>query len=169
LTTAALSTNIAYELFRRAEEDLVKQLQLKLHRKDRKYPAMWDYSLIQGLIYEATAECREQDIDHRKCETHGYNHNMFDIADWTGSPVHLILSTFLDEIERKRIENDMPAAWKKQRKSVQVAIKKYPAPIGFNYKSVELDFSTDLLNADCKWKCDLFVLLNILLPEFVFV
>ncbi|EPE36917.1 hypothetical protein GLAREA_09080 [Glarea lozoyensis ATCC 20868] len=169
LTTAALSTNIAFELFRRSEEELVKQLQLRLHRKDRKDPAMWDYELIQDLIYGATAECRGQDIDYRKSESHVYNHDMFDIADWTGLPVYLILSIFLDEIKRKRIEGNMPAAWKIQRKKVKAAMKNYPAPIAFDYKNVKFDSSTDLLNPDCKWDCDVSILLSTHLPEFVFL
>ncbi|TVY78229.1 hypothetical protein LSUE1_G004193 [Lachnellula suecica] len=77
LTTAALSTNTAFELFKRAEDELLVDLRS---------------TLPPSLMGQMNGG---QDVESRRSPEDPYNYYLFDIADWTAHSVYLLLIAFM--------------------------------------------------------------------------
>ncbi|TVY35480.1 hypothetical protein LSUB1_G004598 [Lachnellula subtilissima] len=143
LPTAALSTNTAFELFKRAEDELVAELRSTLppHLVNR----IRGYYEIQGLLYMTTAKTRGQDPESRKSYDDPYNYQLWDIADWTCLNIYIILGSFLQVIQRGHVPVCKPGHFGK------------------------LNLNEDVLYPDEKFTQDKIVLLELLIPEFMFL
>ena len=143
LYTVALATNTAFELFKRAEVELMEELRstLPLELKSK----IKGYEQIQGLLYMTTAVTRGQDPDRRTAPDDPYNYQLWDIADWTGLPVYIILISFMDVIEPGEV------------------------PVCKSGYFGMLNLKEDVLNPKEKFIQDKIVLLERLIPEFMFM
>ena len=103
------------------------------------------YKEIQGLLYMTTAMTRRQDTENRLSRDDPYNYHLFEIADWTGLPVYIILISFLSVIQRGRV------------------------PVCKAGHFGKLNLSEDVLNPREKFTQDKIVLLEHIIPEFIFL
>ncbi|TVY48092.1 hypothetical protein LOCC1_G002056 [Lachnellula occidentalis] len=143
LSTAALSTNTAFELFKRAEDELVAELRSTLP------PDLMNrirgYEEIQGLLYTTTATARGKNTESRRSYDDPYNFQLWDIADWTCLSVYIILISFLPVIQRDHVPVCKPGYFGK------------------------LNLNEDVLYPGEKFTQDKIVLLERLLPEIMFL
>lgn len=143
LTTVALSTNTAFELFKRAEEELLSNLRSTL--PPDLMSQIQGYQEIQGLIYVTAATTRGMNPEFRRSPRDPYNYNLFDIADWTGLPVYIILDSFLDVIQPGSV------------------------PICKTGWFGTLNLNEDILDPEQKFTQDNIFLLERFIPEFIFL
>ncbi|TVY20665.1 hypothetical protein LARI1_G001186 [Lachnellula arida] len=143
LPTAALSTNTAFELFKRAEDELLAELRSTL--PPDLMNGIRGYWEIQGLLYITTATARGQDTESRRSIGDPYNYQLWDIADWTCLNVYIILKSFLPVIQRGRVPVCKPGYFGK------------------------LNLNEDVLYPGEKFTQDEIVLLERLIPELMFL
>lgn len=143
LTTTALSTNTAFELFKRAEIELMVNLQSTL--PPDLMSRIKGYQEIQGLLYATIAMNRGKNNNDRGSPQDSYNYELFDIADWTGLPVYLMLNSFLDVVQPGQPPVCKPGCFGK------------------------LNLNEDVLSPREKFTQDKIVLFERVLPEFIFL
>lgn len=143
LPTVALATNTAFEVFKRAEDELMAELQSTLPPNFR--DQMRGYENIERLLHVNSALNMGLSVGSLRSAGDPYNYELWELADWTGLNVYISLKSFLPVIQ-----ND------------SVPICK-PGYFG------ELNLNEDILNPAQKFTQDQIVLLERLLPEFMFL
>ncbi|KAL2071993.1 hypothetical protein VTL71DRAFT_11336 [Oculimacula yallundae] len=145
LTTAALSTNTAFELFQRSEKELLAELRNTL--PPERMDDIKSYVEVQAFLMTTVALARGEDPhpSARRSPGDPYNYRLWDIADWIGPPVYIILLSFLPVY---------------QPGSVPIC---KPGHFGI------LNLSEDLLYPDQKFQQDEIVLLERFIPEIIFL
>jgi len=87
LVSASVTTNMAFQLVKQAEEELIATL-----------PKFKSYTEISGVFYILMCHLRGQDPNYRQEHDDLVNPAMLDIADWKYIPVATILASFCDVI-----------------------------------------------------------------------
>ena len=88
LITASVTTNMAFQLVSRAEQDLIAT-----------FPMLKSYEEISGVFYILMCQMRGQDPSHRQSPDDLVNPAMLDVACWLYMPIASLLESFCDVIE----------------------------------------------------------------------
>ena len=132
-------------MFQRAEEDLMNELKSIIPQDLVNKFTDPGYRSVQGFLYVAVAAQRGQNPGSKMHPTDPYNYALFDIADWTCLPVYIILDSFLPVIQPTGV------------------------PICKQGYFGKLNLREDVLSPREKFTQDKIVLLERLLPEFMFM
>jgi hypothetical protein len=97
LTIVALSTNTAFELFKRVEKDLLENLQHTLPPDFE--PRLQEYGEVVSFLRGIAARSNGLDAGRRMSPGDPYNFEFFEVTDWTGAHVHLILTWYMRHVK----------------------------------------------------------------------
>ncbi|MCJ1287916.1 hypothetical protein MMC26_007268 [Xylographa opegraphella] len=89
LMTASVTTNTAFDLVRRSEEDFI-----------RAYPKFNQYEEIMEPLYIFACLLRGEDPAFKQLPGDVANYAMADVAEWMYLPVYVLLSSFCDVISK---------------------------------------------------------------------
>ena len=88
LVTASVTTNMAFQLVSRAEQDLIST-----------FPKLKSYNEISGVFYLLMCQMRGQDPSYRQSPDDLVNPAMLDVARWLYMPVASLIESFCDVIQ----------------------------------------------------------------------
>ncbi|MCJ1291085.1 hypothetical protein MMC34_002628 [Xylographa carneopallida] len=92
LVTASVTTNTAFDLVRRSEEDF-----------NRAYPKLNQYEEIVKPFYTLACLLRGEDPETRQLPGDVVNYAMTDVAEWLYLPVYILLSSFCNVIHHGKV------------------------------------------------------------------
>ncbi|KAH8805514.1 hypothetical protein F5884DRAFT_448221 [Xylogone sp. PMI_703] len=144
LLPIAVATNAAFEIFQRSAQELLDELKLVIPDDLAEQFKGKEGHILQKFMYIRAAQDRGLNHHDKICPDDPYNFHLFDIADWLCLPVYQILSSFLPVIQQSRIPICKPEFFGK------------------------LDLVEHALDPREKFNQDKIVLLERLLPEFMF-